>query len=260
MKKILFLVLIILFVSIECFAGNNGRRSVIARKNTAAGGCTDSGTTHWFCDGGAGTTDCDGTNDGFESPWAPVGNSGNWDSYENAPASEGSTVKSGSISMRCNASNEHMVVNVSSQTEVWYDFWVYYVNGPTSEAFRHLMLYQEDYGAEIYVEMDYNDDTLRMSDGVNTWDTEVVLGNATWYHIFIHLELASGNGSETIQIAVNSVATWDAWDLNNTSATISPTNNGYFEFGLLETSDTPTDVIYDMFRSFYGTDMPCEWE
>ena len=38
MKKILFLVLIILFVSIECFAGNNGRRSVIAGKNAAAGG------------------------------------------------------------------------------------------------------------------------------------------------------------------------------------------------------------------------------
>src|SRR4030067_2797307 len=63
----------------------------------------------------------DGT--GFESPWSPVGNPGNWDSFSGTPTSEGTVVAKGSVSMSTDAA-EYMIETLSSaQTEVWSDFW-----------------------------------------------------------------------------------------------------------------------------------------
>jgi len=192
--------------------------------------------------------------DGFESPWSPTSNAGNWDSFYGSPVSEGSIVAVGSVSMECSATARFMVKDISDYTEVWFDYWIYTdtLTGDT-DVFRI-----KDSGGTNYIDGKINDptDIYELIDGTTTWSSGVEIVDDTWYHVFVHLIYTTG-GSETVQICITT-STFDAWDYSTTSATIVPTNASNLNIGTWYSPGS--DVLYyDSFKIYEGTEAPPSW-
>lgn len=237
MMKFICVLLAICF-SAPVYAGGlqDAHRRVIARLINA-------GATEVFNDG-----------NGFESPWAPTSNAGNWDSFNGTPTSEGTTVKNGTVSMRCGASSTYMIYDFSDYTEIWVDFWVYF---DSSDYIQHVCEIV-DSGASNKVSIKKTSgDSIVIYDETTTWDSTVDSVDDTWYHIFLHLIYTTG-GSETVQIAINESASWDSWDYSSTSATIVPTNASYLRYGTPYMGGADS-VVLDTLRLYQGSGMPSSW-
>jgi hypothetical protein len=211
---------------------------------------------HLVSTAGAGATLIFDDGTGFESPWTPVSNSGNWDSFSGTPTSEGTVVAKGSVSMSTNAA-EYMVETLSSaQTEVWSDFWIRLA--ANAQSVDQIWKLNATGGASwIYASVISSTEELRITDGTNTYNTGILLPTGSWVHVFLHISLTTG-GSEIIQVAVNAADTWDTWDYTTSAATIIPNDLLTFNFG--RCTATATVVYYfDACRVYGGADMPADW-
>jgi hypothetical protein len=190
--------------------------------------------------------------DGFESPWNPPSNLGNWTSVSGTPTAVGSPVAQGSVAMSTDAVEYMTKTLPAAQTEIWADFWVYLAS-ETGSVHQIWKLNATGGGSWIYASVT-NLEQLRITDGTNTYDTGVTLSTGVYQHVYIHIKLAA-SGAETIQVAVNSVT---GWDYSIETATIIPGDFLVLVYGRI-TAPSAETFIFDEIRLANGASMPVEW-
>lgn len=192
---------------------------------------------------------------GFESPWSPTSNAGNWDSFNGTPVSEASIVADGSVSMELNSASTYMNKDIETVTEIWIRFAFY---ATTTTAFHNvveLLSTGADY-LEIAIQASGSNE-LRVFDSTTNWDSPTAISDATQYYAFIHIKL-NGDGASTVQIGQNSTKYWDAWDYDTSAATIVPANFTSIKFGYCNAQGADTDY-FDTFSAYKGASMPADW-
>lgn len=206
----------------------------------AGGGC--SGATNVFDD-----------DDGFESPWSPTGNSGNWDSFTGSPTNETTTVHAGSQAMRTDAGGEYMNLDTDNYTEIWLDFWIYFDS--SASLCTYIRINASTGGKYVMLRLAADNDIWTYDNTYGTVDTELPVADDTWTHMFWHIIF--NGASSTVQIAVNTASTWDSWDYDNSSFSLGGINMTNLTFGQI---DGGIDIVEDEFRLYQGADMPCDWQ
>jgi hypothetical protein len=198
--------------------------------------------------------------DGFEAPWAPKTNIGNWTDWGAGTPTSSGTAHDGSVAMSVDASNETVYKTLGDdRSEIWVDFWIY---PDTDWDAGYFDFFKTNKAAPHFkLQLDVGDGSVAGSDGTNgPWDTTVTLTEDQWYHIFLHIEMAGGDGSETVQIAVNQATYWDAWDYDSSATTLVPTVVVNHNLGAIDKGAACNAVIIlDTFTSWYGATMPTEW-
>lgn len=186
---------------------------------------------------------------GFEAAFP-----GNWDSTSGSPTLQSSVVAKGSQAISTDAAEYAIKAMPSAKTEVWSDFWIRYA---TYAGGTHQIWKMHATGGASWVYMSSTTGQLRVTDGTHNYDTGISPSIGVWYHIFLHIELGV-DGSEVIQVAINSVDQWDAWDYETSAATINPADMLTLNFGRVTTNNS--NVIYFDTCDVYDTAaMPSTW-
>lgn len=189
---------------------------------------------------------------GFESPWAPVTNTGNWDWFFGTPVSSATAAK-GSVSQSNTAQGNYCGKNVTTRTEVWFDFWIR-KTATGHNTFANL--YSAAY-ASIYVQVT-DGAKIILNDDTTQWTTDVTASVNTWYHIFGHIKFVAGTGTETVQVYAGTGDKIGAWQYSSAVQSIVPADVTQILVGCLVITSGGTQYV-DAFNSWYGTTMPSEW-